>query len=562
MRELMRNSIDELQDPLSQLRAERDALLKERDALLKEREAWAEERAALKQELRAAEVYRLAVHNAPVGIMCNCIRTGEYVFSNPAHAAFLGYTPEEVVAGDPHQRWMQITHPEDFERELDQHQRLAQGEISVFESERRCIRKGGEVRWARVTVVGARGANDRLDYIYVYFVDMHDQHTAIEARERLEVELRQSQKLEALGRLAGGVAHDFNNCLLVIIGYAEGLKHRLPPGSTEARHAEAVAASAQRAAELTRQLLAYSRRQVMKPRAFDLNETIQTMRSWLERLIGENIELMTELAAKAPVFCDRGQIEQVVLNLVVNARDAMPRGGRLRLETHDRSILTGNDLLGPGDYVVLVVRDTGSGIPDSVLPRIFEPFFTTKDIGRGTGLGLAMVEGVVRQSGGAIEVESGHGAGTTFRVYLRSASEAVESTETPAPKLPSREPQFETLLICDDDDGVRQLLTSLLRARAYQVLEARNGKHALDVADAHAAPIHLLITDLVMPELGGVELAAMLRQRRRDLKVLYVSGYTDDEAVLSGSLAPGEHFLGKPFLPGELVRAVLAILDE
>jgi two-component system, cell cycle sensor histidine kinase and response regulator CckA len=566
--------LDDLDADLSSIRAERDALRKERDDLLRERQALAQERNALAlerdtlsrernalaKEREAGEIYRFAVQNAPVGIMCCSVRTGEYIFSNAAHAGFLGYTPEEIVGGDPHQRWMQITHPEDFQRELDEHQRLAQGEITSFESERRCIRKDGEVHWARVTVVGSRDDKNRLEYIYVYFVDVHDHHTSIEARERLEAELRQSQKIEALGRLAGGVAHDFNNRLLVIMGYAEGLKHRFPPASVEAGQAEMVIASAQRAAELTRQLLAYSRRQVMKPRSFDLNETIDRMRRWLERLIGENIELVTELAAKQPVFCDPGQIEQVVLNLAVNARDAMTRGGRLTLETYDTTVHE-TDQLRAGDYVVLVARDTGSGIPNSVLPRIFEPFFTTKEVGSGTGLGLAMVDGIVRQSGGAVSVESAPETGTTFSVYLPRATVSADRASEISPEPPSRDLTFETLLVCDDDDGVRRLLVDLLRVRSYHVLEACNGKHAIQIARSHSGPIDVLITDLVMPEIGGVELASTLRRHRTNLKVLYVSGYTDNEAVLSGALGPGENFLGKPFLPGELVRAVLGLLS-
>jgi two-component system cell cycle sensor histidine kinase/response regulator CckA len=538
----MSDRVSELEAEVSRLRAERDALA---------------------SALAKAELYRSAVNHAPVGVMCSSLIDGEYVFSNPAHAGFLGYTPQEIVSSDPHRRWMEITHPEDFERELGEHRRLARGEISSFESERRCIRKTGEIRWARVTVVGVRNQEGRLAYVYVYFVDIHEHQVAVAARERLEEQLRQSQKLEAMGRLAGGVAHDFNNRLLIIMGHAEVLKNSLPPDSTGAHHARTVIASAQRAAELTRQLLAYSRRQVLKPQAFDMNEAVDRMRRLLERLIGDDIVLLTRLSAHHAVFSDPGQIEQVMLNLAINARDAMPRGGRLTLETHDVTLQAEVvPSLPPGDYVALIVRDTGTGIPPEILPRIFEPFFTTKEIGSGTGLGLATVEGIVRQSRGAVQVESRVGAGTSFSVYLPRAPAEPAVLSASTVDAPEQLHEFETLLICDDDDGVRELLVDVLRIRAFTVLEARTGKQALELAAAQHGPIDLLITDLVMPHLSGTELAAELRKVQPELQVLYVSGYTDNPAVLSGSLGPGAHFLAKPFLPGELVRAVNAILTR
>jgi PAS domain S-box-containing protein len=537
-----RRRIAELEQELLRVRAERDRLAK---------------------ALEEAEVYRLAVMNAPVGVMCTSLLTGKYVFSNPAHAGLLGRTPEEVVAGDPFQRWKEITHPEDFERELRDHQRLAAGEIQSFESDRRFVRADGEARWARVIVVGVRNEEDRLSYIYVYFLDIHDQRLEAEARERLEAQLRQSQKLEALGRLAGGVAHDFNNRLVIIMGYAEALRSALPADSPSVQHANLVLASSQRAAELTRQLLAFSRRQALKPHAFDLNETVERMRVLLERLIGEDIELSTKLRARNAVFSDPGQVEQAILNLSFNARDAMPNGGRLTLETRDIAIGPGNDWgLAPGTYVALVVRDTGTGIPQHIVPQIFEPFFTTKGVGEGTGLGLATVEGIVRQSGGAVQVETHESAGTAFTIYLpRARGSALDRPRSaPQAEIPAQSVRFETLLVCDDDDDVRGLLASVLRIRAYQVLEARNGEHALNVAENHGGHIDLLITDLVMPGISGTELASELRKAQPDLKVLFVSGYTDDEKVLSGSLDPNAQFLAKPFLPGELARVVHSML--
>jgi two-component system, cell cycle sensor histidine kinase and response regulator CckA len=516
-----------------------------------------EERDSLARALKEAEVYRLAVTHAPMGVMCSSQLTGRYVFSNPAHAAFFGCTPEQVVSSDPFQRWKEMTHPDDFDRELRELQRLAAGEIASYQSERRCVRANGEIRWTRSAVVGVRNPEGRLAYIYVYLMDMHEQRLADEARERLEVQLHQSQKLEALGRLAGGVAHDFNNRLVIIMGYAEVLRNSLPPGSAGIDQANMVLSSSQRAAELTRQLLAYSRRQALKPQAFALNDAVDRMRVLLERLIGDDIELVTTLRARNPVFSDPGQIEQVILNLAFNARDAMPSGGRLTLETRDVAIGPGTEVgLAAGTYVALIVRDTGTGIPQEIVPRIFEPFFTTKEVGKGTGLGLATVEGIVRQSGGAVQVESHEPGGTTFTVLLPRAAAIERRASAPRVEIPHQLPHFECLLVCDDDDEVRELLVSVLRIRAYQVLEARNGQHALEVAANHGAPIDLLITDLVMPELSGTQLAAELRKSQPNLKVLFISGYTQDESVLSGALDPGAQFLAKPFLPGELARAV------
>lgn len=521
------------------------------------------ENAELRGKLAQAEYYRLAVENAPVGIMCTYHANLEYVFSNPAHAGFLGYTPEEIVASDPHERWIQVTHPEDWERERRAFQKLAEGEIASFTSERRCIRKTGETRWAHVTVVGVRDAEGRLSHILVYFVDTEEHHATLEAREKLEGQLRQSQKLEALGRLAGGVAHDFNNRLVIIMGYAEMLRRALPKGGVQAQQAEMVLQSAQRAAELTRQLLAYSRRQVLKPTAFDLNLAVDGMRRLLERLIGDDIELVTVCAAKGFVYSDSGQVEQVILNLALNARDAMPRGGKLTIETRDRDVaVPGDEPLPAGEYLELIVADTGVGIAEDALPRIFEPFFTTKEIGLGTGLGLATVEGIVRQSGGTVRVKSRVGEGTTFTVCLPRARAPEASRAPPSADEGAESPQSGTVLVCDDDEGVRKLVVDVLTLRTYTVLEAQNGSEALRVAREHGQPIQLLVTDLIMPGMSGTELSAALLESQPDLKVLYISGYTDDVNVLSGALEDNARFLAKPFLPGEFVRIVRSLMVE
>jgi PAS domain S-box-containing protein len=520
------------------------------------------ERDALAQALADAQVYKLAVEHAPLGMMCMSLKTGRYRFSNPAHAAMLGCTPEEVVASDPHRRWHEITHPDDMDRELAEHMRLASGEISHVRSERRFLCKDGGIRWTHVDVETARDEEGRPDMLLVYMADAHEQHLATETQKRLEAQLRQSRKLESLGRLAGGVAHDFNNRLLIISCYAEAVRAGLPRDSPLAQHIALVLESAGRAADLTHQLLAFSRRQVLKPSAFDLNQVVDGMRKLLGRVIGDDIELITVLGAQHAVFADAGQIEQVILNLALNARDAMPSGGRLRAETLDVQIAPGSsEQLAAGDYVALIIEDTGSGIAPEVLPHVFEPFFTTKEVGAGTGLGLSTVDGIVRQSNGTVRVESELGRGARFTVLLPRAESLPE--QLPRPRTVAKEPvQFETVLVCDDDSAVRKLLIELLRLRAYRVLEAPDGRRAIEVAKAHRGRIDLLITDLVMPELGGVELARRLRVHLPDLRVLYVSGYTDDPGLLSGT--PGERalFLAKPFMPADLVRAVHELLQD
>jgi PAS domain S-box-containing protein len=518
------------------------------------------ERDTLRRALEEAEVYRLAVQHAPLGMMAMSLKTGRYQVSNPAHAELLGTTPEEILASDPHQRWIDVTPPEDLKRELADHERLARGEISRVSSERRRIRKDGQLRWTRVDVEAVRDEDGRPAHLLVYMRDVHEQHRAAEASEHLEAQLRQSRKLESLGRLAGGVAHDFNNRLLIIMCYAEALRGALPRESPLLHSANMVLESAQRSADLTRQLLAFSRRQVLKPQAFDLNQTVEGMRKLLARVIGDDIELVTELGAKCPVFADAGQIEQVILNLALNARDAMPQGGRLLAQTHDMQASSSDQHVVPGDYVALVIEDTGVGIAADVLPHVFEPFFTTKEVGAGTGLGLSTVDGIVRQSEGSVSVASEVGKGTRFTVLLPRAGAKVSQPSHPRHEAPPQPIRFETVMVCDDDDDVRQLLVDLLRIRAYEVLEARDGKQALELAEAHTGRIDLLVTDLIMPELGGVELAQRLRARHADLRVLYVSGYTNDRELLAGGMDEGAAFLAKPFMPGDLVLAVHALL--
>jgi PAS domain S-box-containing protein len=513
-----------------------------------------------------------AIAESPNAVMCVSSETGRYIFANQAFADLVGRSLEEVMRSDPYEVWVAICTPQDYERQRREAGRIAAGEIDTYEMDVIVYPEKGEPRSLRSTVVGTRDERGRLDYITVYYTDLEEQRAAERARDRAESQLLQAQKLDALGKLAGGVAHDFNNRLLVIIGYAELIKGRLTPDSELAAQIDMVMASATRAAELSRQLLAYSRRQVLMPESFDLNLSVHNMRRMLERLIGDSIELATVLEAKRFAYSDQGQIEQVIMNLAINARDAMPEGGRLTLETRDATFDAppatepagkpgGPAALTPGDYVMLAVTDTGTGIADSVMPHIFEPFFTTKSPGCGTGLGLSMVEGIVRQSGGAVDVTTRLGAGTRVSVYL-PCTKTVPDQPRAASDLGLFAPGLETVLVCDDDEGVRRLLVDVIGLRAYHILQAASGREALEMALEHEGRIDLLVTDVVMPGLGGVELAAELRKRNPDLRVLYVSGYIDRLELLSGSLNHRTRFLAKPFIPAQLIQMVSAFFER
>jgi PAS domain S-box-containing protein len=508
-----------------------------------------------------------AIAAAPIGIVCVAATTGQYVFVNQTYARMIGRTQDEVLASDPYEILVSATHPDDMEVTRKSMEALARGEAECCQYEKRVVAKNGTARWMSVNVVPARCAEGRLAFVTLYFTDVHERRTADAKRERLEDQLRHAQKLEALGRLAGGVAHDFNNRLVVIMGYAQLVKERLPKASPLAQHTERVIESALRAAELTQQLLAYGRHQVLDARVFDLSATVDNMRRVLERLMGDDVELVTRACASHPhVLGDVGQIEQVIINLAINARDAMPHGGQLSLETNNVTLAPNeSDTLAAGEYVALVVRDSGSGIPASVLPSIFEPFFTTKEVGRGTGLGLATVEGIVHQSSGAIQVESQLGQGTTFTILLPKASglPAVQQQQPESHAAAAqRQPNFETVLVCDDDDDVRELIGNVLGLRGYVVLRAHSGQHALEIAAVQRGPIHLLVTDLVMPKLGGIELAAELRSRQPQLPVLYIAGHTSRATLLAEQLEPNTVYLQKPFMPSDLTRTVCSILER
>jgi nitrogen-specific signal transduction histidine kinase/CheY-like chemotaxis protein len=401
-------------------------------------------------------------------------------------------------------------------------------------------------------------------------------------KKELEHQFLQSQKMEAIGRLAGGVAHDFNNLLTVVSGYSDILLSRLSWNDPDREWIREIHKAGEQAAALTRQLLAFSRKQVLEPRVVNLNEVVADIERMLCRLIGEDVQLATAFAPRLrSVKVDPGQIEQVILNLAVNSRDAMPQGGKLTIETAnvsgvqiaDRRLQNektpggGESLPGRSlpichrDYVLLAVSDTGCGMRPEVLEHIFEPFFTTKAAGKGTGLGLATVYGIVQQSTGFIRVYSEPGWGTTFKIYFPAVESSTRSEES-AFRVEAPLGGDETILVVEDDAAVRTLIRLALVSHGYTVLVAERGEEAIRLAGSHAGPIHLLVTDVVMPEMGGREAADRLTALRPGLKVLYVSGYTDDAVVRHGVLEAQAHFMQKPFAPSALVAKVRQILGQ
>ena len=420
-----------------------------------------------------------------------------------------------------------------------------------------------EMEWQRRVfeshVQPLRGSEGELIGVIGVALDITD-------RKHLADQLRQGQKMQAVGELAGGVAHDFNNLLMVVKGHAEMLLDRLPKSSPQRSNVEQIQTAAERAASLTAQLLAFSRKQVLQPRVLDLNEVVGGMIQMVSRLIGETIELAFMPGSRlGSVKADPSQIEQVVLNLVVNARDAMPQGGRLTIETAsvelDRNYTAQHAAaVDPGPYVMFTVTDTGCGMDATTQARIFEPFFTTKEQGKGTGLGLATVYGVIKQSGGYIWVYSELNHGTTFKIYLPEV--AAKAEEPPVAKvIPAPASGSETILFVEDEQNVRELVCEYLSARGYRVLDASDGVQALAIAAVHPGVIQLLITDVVMPRLSGRELASQIAAARTDLKVLYISGYTDDSIFRHGVLEGGMEFLQKPFSLRTLAQKIREMLD-
>jgi two-component system, cell cycle sensor histidine kinase and response regulator CckA len=473
---------------------------------------------------------------------------GRYLMLNTACAGFLGLAVEEVIGKDdrdlfppgPAQTIMQR------DREV-----MESGQTQTFEE---TATAAGVTR----TYLSTKGVYHDAQGKVIGLIGISRDVTGL---KRLEEQFRQAQKMDAVGRLAGGIAHDFNNLLTGILGYTELVFRRLRGDDPGRELLAEVLKLGDRATNLIRQLLVFSRKQELQPQVVSLNAVLGELSKLLGRLIGEDVELaLVPGDDLGPAKVDPGQFEQAVINLAVNARDAMPRGGRLVIETRNAELGEGHAEARPGRYVLVAVSDTGHGMDEATKARVFEPFFTTKESGKGTGLGLAMVYGFVTQSGGHIEVESEPGRGTTFKVYLPRAEEATP-TARPAPDLLKVLGGNETVLLVEDEDTVRALSRLVLQSNGYTVLEARNGQEAVWVAQQHQGPIHLLVTDLVMPRMSGRQLADLLAQPRPQMRVLFMSGHTDEALLRHGVVEGSVAFLQKPFHPTALARKVREVLD-
>jgi PAS domain S-box-containing protein len=504
--------------------------------------------------LRQSEAsFRSLVLNSPYAIFRSSLGGG-FLDANPALVSMLGYGSDSEL--------MALDLSADVYGDPSKSKQL----VEFFKSQTQF--RGIEVGWKRkdgklITVsLTGRPVRDEEGTLTHFEIIAED----VTERKALEAQLRQSQKMESVGRLAGGVAHDFNNLLSVILGYSEVLEDSLDQNNELRKHAEAIKKAGLRAASLTRQLLAFSRQQVLEPTVLSLNTVVTDMGGMLRRLIGEDIELTTVLEPLlGQVKADQGQIEQVIMNLIVNARDAMPQGGKLAIETAnvelDEAFAKQHPPTLPGRHVLLAVTDTGVGMDKETQAHIFEPFFTTKGKDKGTGLGLAVVYGVVKQSNGYIWLYSEPGQGATFKIYLPRVEEAVEKASQsigPAKSLQGS----ETILLVEDEEPLRSLTRSLLVQSGYTVLETRNAAQALQIAHQHQGTIHLLLTDVVMPGTSGRVLAEKMALLRPDTNVLFMSGYSDYAVTAHGVLEAGTFLLQKPFTREALTRKVREVLDR
>jgi PAS domain S-box-containing protein len=503
------------------------------------------------QALRRSEArYRSLVQSSVYGIYRSSLE-GRFLDVNPALITMLGYgSAEEVLMLDPEKDV--FAQPQEHARLNEEFRRT--GRLDGIEVKWK--RKEGNVITVRISGRAVSSADEPADVLEAIAEDVTE-------RRALEDQFRQAQKMEAVGRLAGGVAHDFNNLLMVISGYAEVILAKLPLDHPLLEKGRAIQQAADRATTLTRQLLAFSRKQLLELKIVDVNAIVQDMERLLRPLIGENVEFVTALSPQAAhTRADAGQLEQVLMNLVVNAKDAMPGGGRLTIQTQnivmDESHRRGQQFIRPGNYVTLSVSDTGTGMDKETQSRIFEPFFTTKEKGKGTGLGLSTVYGIVKQSGGYVMVQSEQGRGTSFHIYLPQVDGAAEKQAVQAPSTALG--GTETILLVEDEESVRQLVRDTLASKGYKVIEAEGGDSGLAAALSHPGAIDLVITDVVMPGMGGRDLVKQLAQARPETKVLYLSGYTEDAIVSDGSIDKGTAFLQKPFSLIHLSKKVRELL--
>jgi PAS domain S-box-containing protein len=509
------------------------------------------ERRRVEETLRDTSQTLRTIIDASVLAIVAMDRDGRATMWNNAATRLFGWSAQEVL-GRPFP-----TIPEDRRAEFEEGRvRTRAGEDVVYETQRR--RKDGSLVDVLMSSAPIFDLQGELAGNVAIIVDITE-------RKQLEEQLRHAAKMEGIGRLAGGIAHDFNNLLTVIGGRSYILLSQLPAGHAMRRDLLLIQQTGDRAATLTRQLLAFSRKQMLAPLVIDLNEIVSGMRTLLERVLGEDVAVIMDLdPLLGHVTADPGQLEQVILNMAVNARDAMPEGGQLALETRhvdvDPTYARQKMDMAPGPYEVLSICDTGVGMDAATVGRIFEPFFTTKAVGKGTGLGLATAYGIVKQSGGHIMVSSEQGSGTTFRIYL-PRTETSESAPVAVEEAAARR-GTEVVLLAEDDANLRALTRDILASEGYAVLESQDVEDAIRIAERQDGTIHLLVTDVVMPHMSGRALADAVKRFRPDVKVLYMSGYTDDAIVHHGVLDPGIALLQKPFTPDALARKVREVLDR
>ena len=523
--------------------------------------AIAMERDRAKAELIAAESrYRTLVERLPaITYIAELGAHGRWHYVSPQIQSMLGFSPEEWLANSSN--WIDGVHPEDRESVLAVEEHFLK-KRDLFRAEYRMHARHGGILWFRDEAVMLPSAEDQPNLMQGVMYD-------ITAHKRLEDQLRQSQKMEAVGLLAGGVAHDFNNLLMLIQGHNERLRSSLGTGAAAQRESAGIEQAVTRAASLTGRLLSFSRKQVLQPKVMDLNEALTETGKLLDRLIGKNIALRLAPATGLwTIKADPAQIEQLIMNLAVNARDAMPQGGDLLIETRNVDIEKSQSQTPAerrsGQYAVLVVKDNGVGMDRDTQAHMFEPFFTTKEPGKGTGLGLAIVYGVVKQLGGWIQVESKPGQGAKFEIYLPRAEQpkAEPEDEDSRGDLTKVENGTETILLVEDEIGIRELAYDFLQAHGYKVLTAADGNDALRIAEGHEDLIHLLVTDVVMPNVGGKELAKRLRQVRPEIKVIFMSGHPDHPALADEDLAAHSTILQKPFYLDKLAHKIRGLLDQ
>ncbi len=481
---------------------------------------------------------------------------GRYVDCNFAAEKLLGYSKEELIGKNYAE--LSTIHPEEYEK-FAQHLEFLRKNLharSVW-PEIKFNRKDGTQVYAEVRSFTLKIGGQNL--IFGIARDISE-------KKNLEDQLLHSQKLEAIGRLSGGIDHDFNNLLTMVIGNTELMLEDNTINDTVREGIKEIQAAGERAASLTQQLLAFSRKQVLQPKIINFNKTIQNMEKMLRRMIGEDIELRTFLDIDVgQIEADAGQIEQVIMNLVVNARDAMPKGGKITLETKNVDIdenYAGNHIsVIPGSYVMFSISDTGIGMSDETRTRIFDPFYTTKEKGKGTGLGLSTVYGIIKQSRGNIWVYSEPGKGTTFKIYLPRVEKPISETELKIRKIDTLTGS-ETILVVEDDEIVRNITKKILQGYGYIVLKAACGEEAIEISKTYKGSIHLLLTDVVMPGISSRDTEMNIKSSRPEIRVLYMSGYTDNTIVHYGVLDPGKEFIAKPFTPESIARKVREVIDK